>query len=363
MPSFTWRNDILTRLSQARFAKRVSPRVQRATLRLAMASDYAPAPSDSMRDDVFRSLVRYLGCSDREAQRIAAEHSTAMYRAGLMWYYLRGADQPQITAFIRDAVRVVHAEYVHDLPPGPIIVFSAHGGLPVAGALELARALGERTRLNTLFGRTRLSTFLAAPEDNPSTAGYPELLERSGLGINTMLVNSRATLLALRALKAGEALTMQPDVYDNRNASAILVPFLNGLTYAMTGTAFLTLRSQATLIPAFARVLPGGRVVVTYEPPIQYEATGDDTRDLYDLTAAIHRSIEVRVGEAPDQWIYWQTLQNRMAPGVILPGDRGDDAAWAQAFAATTEWAARVAPPLASTIRELPGLCEHNSSV
>ena len=337
MPFFAWQKDFLTALSRTRVA-RISPAAQIRAIRLALRLGYTPTATEHMHGDVSRALMTSLDCSSTEAQRLARAHADTMYRAGLLWYGLRLADRAQIEEFLRDSVRVEHADRLLDLPAGPTIVFSAHYGLPIAGALATAKLLQ---------GRTRLNTFFASPKDNPSTAGYAELLGRSGFGVNCILVNARATVLALRALKAGEALTMQPDVYDNRYASAVLVPFLNSLAYVMTGTAYLALRSGARVVPAFTRVERDGRVVFTYDPPLEFTPTGDEAKDLYRLTCAIHRAIEAQVRAAPEQWVYWQILDDLTVPGVVLPANRtGDDDAWRGAYLSAAGWASRVVPTL-----------------
>jgi hypothetical protein len=208
-----------------------------------------------------------------------------------------------------------------------------------------------------LAGRNSLHTFFAAPEDNPSTAGYQEVFARSALGIDCILVSARASLTALRVLKRGEALAMQPDVFDNRQGQAAAVPFLRGLTYAMTGTAFLALRTGATLVPVRADVTDRGRVIVAFDEPLRYEPLGDAERDAWHLTALVHRAIERHIEDAPDQWIYWQVLGERMVPGAAIPpAALRDDAAWAAAFRATAAWASSARPAIAPLLAGATGL-------
>ena len=346
MPSFTWSRDALTLLSRTRAATSAPDPLRRAMITTILRSGYTPPPGAQMRAAAARSLETALGYGPDEARRAADQFAATMYRAGLLLFDLRLASAPSVDAFLEREQAIDGWEnLVAALSAGPVILFSGHFGLPAAAALGIARRLR---------GQPRLNTFFAPPDENPMTAGYAELFAKVGYGINCIPAGSRAPVAALRALRTGEILTMQPDVYDNRRGSAVLVPFLGGLTYMMTGTAFLALRSGAALLPTYCAVKSDGTLQLRIDPPLTIPLAGDADRDAYRVTAAICASLEREIRSQPEQWVYWPTLAERMVPGISFPRDGACDASvWRGALESLLPWAARNVPAVVDAVHPL----------
>lgn len=336
----TWTYDVLSSLAASRLAKRLPVYIHFACVRGALKLGYAPPPRPRAHAEATAAFVKYLQLDEESASRTARSYSDAFYLSGLHTWYLVNSDERAISTYLDERVTLVGSENLLTATvQGPVIAFTGHFGLPVAGVLALSAVLRERCRVNTFF---------APPDENPATAGFRETFERSRLNIRPLPVGPRGTIQALRALRDGELLTMQPDVFDNRTGSAAVVPFLNGLTFAMTGTAYLAIRSGATLLPVHTTLEPGGRLVVNIGKPISYVQTGDSEEHLIRLTELLFAELERAVRARPEQWVYWQTLSERMVPGVtIAPAARHTIAAWKQAYEQYRTIAASIIPCLA----------------
>lgn len=136
-------------------------------------------------------------------------------------------------------------------------MFSRRHGLPVADFLAIARAL---------HGRTRVTTFYAAADDNLSTQGYADFFARAPYGVKSIQASPRTPVTALRALREGEVLTMQPDVCGH-----------------------WSVRSRITL---------------RFEEPLMNAPTGNVEADAHRLTFAIYECLERHIRAFPEQWAY-----------------------------------------------------------
>jgi KDO2-lipid IV(A) lauroyltransferase len=84
------------------------------------------------------------------------------------------------------------------------------------------------------------------------------------------------------------------------------------------GPARLALRTGATIVAAaFARVDPHRLAVTTLcDFGIRTEASGDDERDIRDLTQAIMDSHERFIRQYPEQWYMFRSMWAREPQGV-----------------------------------------------
>lgn len=337
MPRLDYQADWLTRISHLPLVRRAVPaRVSRAVLRLLMDRDYTPPLTDRETAAVEESFARVLADAPAgEPHRLAVAHLKAMYTVGVAWQYIQQLDADELVAFLEERLDVEGRDVLERMArhDGPVVMFSPHYGLPVLGCLYTALALR---------GRTQVHTFFEPPESNLSTIGYREVLER--LDVGCIHADGRAAVRALRVLKQGDLLCMQPDVFDNRAGTATLVPSLGGLAYAMTGTAFMALKTDALLVPVYAYQHESApvRFRFCYREPLPLHHSGDAKRDAYRLTAAIQDEMDGQFQRAPEHWLYWQALGSRMLPGV-LPS-RDDDDAWSLALDAVGSACSRAAP-------------------
>jgi lauroyl/myristoyl acyltransferase len=302
-----------------------APRARVAAARALLASGFTPPVPRARMEAVERGLrIAFPTRSDEEIRQIGRRHARAMASFGLTRALLESGTREQAADFARRRVRVSGGEHLraardHD---GPVIIFSAHFGLPVLVCLRIGLELA---------GHKRLNTFYARAEDNPANAGYKELMEKVVPDVNTLPGDSRAVKAGLQALRRNEVLTMQPDVYDNRDGGAMLMPFLGRLTFAMGGTAFFALRSKALLVPVYCYDEGRGHYHARFEAPVPHPQTGSFDDDVYALTARMFESMEAQIRALPEHWAYWEGLPGRLVPDVRLPQSPAPEL-WRDAF-------------------------------
>ncbi len=315
--------DLMSRMVPAERA----PRARRAAAGALLRAGWAPpAPRERMAAVERGLATAFPGTAQAEIAAIARRHARSMASFALARTFLECGTRDQVLDFCARRVTITGAEHLHAARDhdGPVIFFSAHYGLPVLACLLIG--LG-------LEGRKRLNTFYARAEDNPANAGYRELMEKVVPGVNALPGDGRGVKAGLQAMRRGEALTMQPDVFDNRDGTALLVPFLGRLTFAMGGTAFFALRGVAMLVPLFCHDTGRGRFECRFDAPLEHPATGSADDDTYLLTARIFAAIEAQIRALPEHWAYWESLPGRLLGGVSLPA-APDPALWRTAFGA-----------------------------
>jgi KDO2-lipid IV(A) lauroyltransferase len=179
-------------------------------------------------------------------------------------------------------------------PRGSIIVTLHYGTWDLGGA-ALA-ALGHK--INVIA-----ETFRYAPMN--------ELVQgsRARLGMR-VIGHERAGAQALRALRRGEMLAMLIDVTDEVSGG-IRVDFFGAPALVSSAPARVALRTGAWVVPSI--VVRGPDDDLDIRPFIDtslrdYAPTGDEDRDVRDLTALILRSLEARIRERPDQWFVFQPM-------------------------------------------------------
>ncbi|MFL5383626.1 MAG: lysophospholipid acyltransferase family protein [Longimicrobiaceae bacterium] len=301
------------------------PRARAAAARALLRSGWTPpAPAARMRA-VERGLrIAFPDAGDAAVREMARRHARSMVSFGLARAVLECGTREEVVDFCARRVEVAGGEHLRAARDhaGPVIFFSAHYGLPALACLRIGLELA---------GHKRVNTFYARPEDNAANAGYQELMEKVLPDVNTLPGDGRAVKAGLQALRRGEALTMQPDVYDNRDGTAMLVPFLGRLTFAMGGTAFFALRGKAMLVPVYCYDTGRGRFQARFDAPLPHPDTGNLDDDVYALTARIFASMEAQIRAVPEHWAYWESLPGRLLADVRLPPSPAPEL-WRDAF-------------------------------
>jgi KDO2-lipid IV(A) lauroyltransferase len=111
---------------------------------------------------------------------------------------------------------------------------------------------------------------------------------------------------ALRALRRGEVLCLAADI--DKAGTGVLVSFLGRRVYLPAGPARLALRTGASLIPGYARPLPGGRHEARMLDPIPLPTAGDPESRVVQLTQSIAESFEKMIWMDPGQWFAFHRL-------------------------------------------------------
>lgn len=244
----------------------------------------------------------------RDTARASVE---SQIRADLTVRTLRTLTRDGIARLCAREVSVHGIEHLEEVAGrgSPSVIFSPHYGEFVIGIIRVALEL---------VGRKEVHLFFDSPGRNPANEGFKDLFEKACPNLRVIYNDRFAVRHALKALRAGQVLVMQPDVYDVRGA-VHYVPLFGRLTVAMAGTGFFALHGGAPLVPAFCFRDGARRWSLRVDPPLEPVRGGDAEQDVYDTTALIWRAIERQLHTRPEPWMYWATLHQNFAHDVTLP--------------------------------------------
>jgi len=141
---------------------------------------------------------------------------------------------------------------------------------------------------------------LARPLDNPALHKWLEDA-RSRTG-NSVIYRRGAVRRVLRALEQNECVAILIDQHI-QNADAVMVDFFNRPAATTNALAALALRTGAPVIPAFALPLPGGRIRVVYDHPVELPAEDSPDR-VRELTQRCTDVLEMYVRRYPHLWLW-----------------------------------------------------------
>ena len=102
-------------------------------------------------------------------------------------------------------------------------------------------------------------------------------------------------------LRRGKAIFM---LVDQKTGEGVPAPFFGRDAMTTNAPAFLALKLGAILLPASSERLRGAHFRVRIHPPIEFELSGDQERDVLALTAKINETIEGIVRARPSQWLW-----------------------------------------------------------
>jgi KDO2-lipid IV(A) lauroyltransferase len=174
------------------------------------------------------------------------------------------------------------------------LIFSAHYGHWEAGAYAMGL-------LDIPFA------VIARPLDNPALDRRLIQL-RSGTG-NAVIPKRRAVRETMRALARGAGVAILID--QDAGADGVFVPYFGRAASTTPTLALLALRTEAPIVPIFARVEPDGTITVHIEPAVPVRPTDDREADVRSLTAACTAIVERWVRRNPEQWLWmhrrWKT--------------------------------------------------------
>jgi KDO2-lipid IV(A) lauroyltransferase len=174
-----------------------------------------------------------------------------------------------------------------DLKHQPLIFLSAH-----LGNWEMMPIIGEQLGFD--------GAAVVRPPNNPYIADWVARQRRIN-GPATMIAKHNAARPMLSQLRSGKMLCM---LVDQKLREGIAVPFFGRDAMTTPAPAALALKTGARIVMAANRRLPGARFHVTVLPALDFVPSGDDTRDMRALTAAITARIEEMVRDNPGQWLW-----------------------------------------------------------
>lgn len=133
---------------------------------------------------------------------------------------------------------------------------------------------------------------------------------RAKLGMK-IIGHERVGPAVFKLLRRGEMLAMLVDVTDEENG--IRVDFFGAPALVSPAAARIALRTNAWVVPAV--VLRGPEDDLVIRPILDtslrdFAPTGDERRDVYELTRLIMASLEAVIRQHPDQWFIFRRLWN-----------------------------------------------------
>lgn len=165
---------------------------------------------------------------------------------------------------------------------------------------------------------------------------------RGHFGVEMIRVGSAQVRTIFKFLRAGGMLLLagDRDVSDN----GMPVRFFDATADLPSGPVVLSLRMKVPLLPCFTCRLPNNKSILTIYPPLEWEITGDNDRDVEVNMRKLVRVLEDLVRKAPDQWVVLQRVWDKDYTGV----EGGDSSP-----------AAADTPPQTEQEEAVPALAEH----
>ena len=131
---------------------------------------------------------------------------------------------------------------------------------------------------------------------------------RQRVGIEIFARGSSELVGAAKALKQGKVLGFLAD--QDGGESGVVVPFLGKAASTPLGPAVFAKRFQAPVVPIFIVRRPKGGHRVLISQPFYYEDSGNENRDIYNLTMKMTAVIEDTIRSYPDEWLWFQKRWN-----------------------------------------------------
>ena len=200
----------------------------------------------------------------------------------------------------------------------PVVLVTPHYGNYMLGALRVAAD----------FSDQGVHFFYNPPERNAYAETSNRLLDRPASNCHKIYNNAHGLKTALKVLRGGGTLCLMPDLI-SVTASALYVPFFGRFFTAMSGLAFLALRTDALVIPCYSYTVQAGRPLLEFRAPLPIP---DDVRAsfgdrCYSLTASLFRELERQIRAHPAHWRYWHIFTKRSLSFLSPPDSISDLAA------------------------------------
>jgi len=223
--------------------------------------------------------------TEREIETIAKNVFRHFARGAVEFFYVLSAKRESVDRMI-DVEGLENIDLALKEGKGCIMITAHYGNWEL-----LARKL-------VMLGYK--GSVIARDSDDPGMTGMARRMRESG-GYK-VFDKDQPLLGAFRALRRNELLGILPD--QNELRGGIFVDFFSRPVSTATGPAIFALRSGAPLVPVFAPRMPDGRYKATAYPRIEFTPSGDEEKDIHDLTVLINQAIEREVRRNPDQWLW-----------------------------------------------------------
>ncbi|MCC5932502.1 MAG: lysophospholipid acyltransferase family protein [Cyclobacteriaceae bacterium] len=139
--------------------------------------------------------------------------------------------------------------------------------------------------------------------------------------LDKMLVNNRTSrganniprgkdnIKIVKALKNGGLLIILID--QDTRVNSVFVDFFGKPTYTPIGAAMLSLRTGAKIVPFSIHRVEKDKLKITILPEYTYSPSGDEKKDIHDITAGLSAELEKLIRQDISQWVWmherWKT--------------------------------------------------------
>ncbi|MBI2517551.1 MAG: lysophospholipid acyltransferase family protein [Opitutae bacterium] len=210
---------------------------------------------------------------------------------------------------------VVGAEHLNRVyaDDRPVIFVTAHYGSFMLAALKAALEFPGR-RLNFFYNPSERNSYAATSDSLLGLAN-----ESCGILHNT----PQGVMSAIRCLRRGESLCIVADQI-TPEGDIVFVPFFGRFYGAMQGVAFFARRSNAHVLPAFARTRADGRTILEFHEPIDPMQIHGALEEewLYRMTCEVFAAFERQIRNAPTHWRYWRSFKRSSLGSPLPPASR-----------------------------------------
>ena len=230
--------------------------------------------------------------SEAQRRRIAADCYAQFGRSYLEYFALPAFRRRRVLARV-DYAGLEHVAAARAAGKGVLFLASHFGNWEL---LALAtQALGIRVHL--LVGDLANPAVDAAMNDLRRSLGFP--VEHRGMGLRGVM----------KALRAQGGIGVQGD--QEARWHGIVVPFFGRASLTHPGTAHLSLKTGAPIVPGYL-LREGGRFRVVFEAPLWPAGEADDA-NVQRLTAAHTAGLEAMIRRHPEHW-FWLHRRWKRAP-------------------------------------------------
>ena len=252
-------------------------------------------------------LQESLSCSDADAERIVRSLFIKLGQTFLEILYSPALTRDNIT----DYITIENRHYLADaLERGKgVVLLTAH----IGNWEWLGAALA-------MDGFPMATVVKRQPNDQ-----HTRILNeyRQKAGIEVFARGGSELVGAAKALKQGKVLGFLAD--QDAGASGAVISFLGKMASTPLGPAVFAKRFQAPVVPIFIVRRPEGGHRVLIHPPFYYEDTGNEDRDIYNLTLKMTQIIEDTIRAYPDEWLWFQKRWNtRVDQPITQQGKAGE---------------------------------------
>jgi len=142
--------------------------------------------------------------------------------------------------------------------------------------------------------------------------------QRAAKGMNIIFMEGTARRI-LRALLRQEAVAILAD-RPLTEKDGVPITFFGRRAYVPGGPAQLALKTGSALMVGFCWYAPDGHIYGLLTEPVIYEPTGDQDRDVQEMTQRVYALVEATIRQYPDQWYMFRPFWVRS----WQPPDAGD---------------------------------------